>query len=285
METLVIDIGGTKTNVSFVDQSGSGIEILSSEIFPTPLKPEQAIRQIQSICEKNRKNPPFMSLSLPGVWDESGVLIESFFLTNWLEYPFIETLARALNIQNYTWETDVICAAIGEYNVLEMTNSKSMLYLNLGTGIGAALIKDGKPFRSGSALTLRMQKLILPIQDEFYSGIELISGGTLLEISGYDSIERLYGDCKIAKVEALDIISRAQIQLSAWIINLFYLFAPDSIILGGGLTYDWGVLAEGAIDIVNEELESKLLILPSKLKEMASIYGAYINLLNEKSIK
>lgn len=284
-EALVIDVGGTKTNVSFVNQTGSEIKILSSDIFPTPLKSEEAINQIKSACEKNYKNPSLMSLSLPGVWNEKGILLESFFLSNWLEYPFIETLAKVLKIQNYLWETDVICAAIGEYSVLEMSHSKSMLYINLGTGIGAALIKDGKPFKSSSALTLRMQKLILPFHNEFYSGVELISGGTLLETSQYDSIERLYKDHKIATVEAVDIISRAQVQLSAWIMNLFYLFAPDVIVLGGGLTYDWEVLAEGAVDIVNEELKNKLLILPSKLKEMAPIYGAYINLHSKKPIK
>ncbi len=277
-KVLVIDVGGTKTNVSLVKSSNSKIEILSSEIFLTQLKPDLAISQIESICRKKNIQVDSLSLSLPGLWDKMGVLKESFFLSSWLEYPFVANLAKALNVKNCIWETDVICGALGEASVVqETTEQKSILYINLGTGVGAALIKDGKPFKSNSALTLRMQKLVLPYQDELYCGVELISGGTLLEISKYDSIERLYKDYKMGNVEAIDIMSKAQAQLSAWIINLFYLFAPDSIILGGGLTYDWEVLAEGAVEITNEELDNQVAILPSKLKEMAPIHGAYIN--------
>lgn len=278
-EVLVVDIGGTKTNLSLVKSENSKIEILSSEIFLTQLKPDLAISQIESVCKKKNIAANALSLSLPGLWDKDGILKESFFLADWIDYPFVSNLAKALNVKNYIWETDVICGALGEASVIdEITNQKSMLYMNLGTGAGAALIKNGKPFKSDSALTLRMQKLVLPYQDELYCGVELISGGTLLEISKYDSIERLYKDYKSGNVEAIDMLSKAQTQLSAWIINLFYLFAPNTIVLGGGLTYDWEVLAEGAVDIANEELEEQpVVILPSKLKEMAPIHGAYIN--------
>ena len=122
-----------------------------------------------------------------------------------------------------------------------------------------------------------MQKLVLPFQDELYSAVDLISGGSLQHTSGYESIETLFSDYKKGEVNAVDILMRAQVQLSAWIINLFYLFGPDVIVLNGGLTYDWDVLAEGAVDLAQEELGDEVQILPSKLKELAPVYGAYVN--------
>ena len=277
-EILVIDIGGTKTNVSFIGLNSSKIAILSSDIFPTSSNPENTISQISNIYASKEKTVNQMSLSLPGKWNVEGVLKESFFLHDWLEYPFIENLANELKIKNYVWETDVICGALGEYNFsMETYHGKSLLYINLGTGIGAALIKDGKPFKSKDKLTLRMQKLVFPFQDELYAGVDLISGGNLLRVASYPTVEELYRDYKSSKVEAVDIISSSQNQLAAWIINLFYLFAPDLIILNGGLTYDWEVLAEEAVDIANEELEDQVQILPSQLKEQAPVYGAYFN--------
>ena len=274
-EVLAIDIGGTKTNVSFVKTEDLDIKVLNSEIFPTQKNPEIQIQKISSIYDLNSGSVDCLSLSLPGLWDANGVLQESFFLHEWLNYPFIAQLKDELRIKKCIWETDVICAALGEYHALDEYDS--MLYINLGTGIGAALIVDGKPYKMNSKLTLRMQKLVLPFQDELFSGVDLISGGLSTQLSGYPSIEALFNDYKLASVEALDFILKAQYQLAGWLINLFYLFSPDVIVLGGGLTNDWEVLAQGAIDIAYEELEGQVQILPSKLRENAPIFGAYIN--------
>ena len=273
-ETLVIDIGGTKTNVSFVTLDDSKIKALSSDIFSTNLSPDLQIQKISSLYLEKSKQLASMSLSLPGLWDKDGVLWKSTNLKNWIGYPFIKNLAKALNIKNSAWETDVICGALGEYH---FQAEQSLLYINLGTGIGAALIKDGKPFKSNSKLTLRMQKLLFPFEDELIPGTDLISGARLIKGTQYNSVEKLFTDYKTGKIESFEIISKAQLQLASWLINLFYLFAPDIIILNGGLTYDWEVLCEEAVDIANEELNDQVKILPSKLKEMAPIYGAYLN--------
>lgn len=283
-ETLIIDIGGTKTNVSFVAASNSGIKILSSDIFPTHSNPDLQIQKITSIYLEKLKKTSQMSLSLPGLWDKNGVLLESFNLKNWIGYPFIKNLVNALNIKNHTWETDVICGALGEYSVQSETcKGMSLLYLNMGTGIGAAFIKNGKPFTSDSkdmpwhVPTLRMQKLFLSDGNELVPATDLLSGGSLLKETNFDSIEKLFENYKSGDAETFEIITKAQLQLAAWLINLFYLFAPDVIVLNGGLTYDWEVICEEAIDIANEELKEQIKILPSKLKEMAPIYGAYLN--------
>ena len=279
-EVLIIDIGGTKTNVSFVTSSNSEIKVLSSDTFPTSSSPDLQIQKILSLYLEKSKKLSQMSLSLPGLWDENGVLTENFNLKDWIGYPFIKNLVNALNIKDYTWETDVICGALGEYH---FQTEKSLLYINLGTGIGAAFIKDGKPFKSNSKPTIRMQKLLLPSEGELISAVDLMSGSSLLKDTPYNSVEKLYSEYKGGNVEAFEIISKAQLQLASWLINLFYLFAPDTIVLNGGLTYDWEVICEEAIDIANEELNDQVKIVPSKLKEMAPIYGAYLNYCREKS--
>ena len=283
-EVLVVDVGGTKTNVSFVTSSNSEIKILNSDIFPTNLNPDLQIQKISSVYSEKSKKLLNMSLSLPGLWDKNGVLLESCNLKDWIGYSFIKNLANTLNIKDYIWETDVICGALGEYHAQpETCHGMSLLYINLGTGIGAAFIKDGKPFKSGMpwhALTMRMQKLLIPDQDELIPAVDLISGSSILKDTLYNSVEKLFADYKSGKVESFEIISKAQLQLAAWLINLFYLFAPDVIVLNGGLTYDWEVICEEAVDIAHEELNGQVQILPSRLKEMAPTYGAYLNCKN-----
>ena len=277
-EVLVIDIGGTKINTALVVGSESGIKIISSEKFLTPSNPEHAIQKIESFVSGNQ-NISSMSLSLPGLWDENGILRETYFLDAWLNYPFIKNLAMSLGIKHFVWESDVISAAMGEYYSLQKSQSPQiMLYINIGTGIGAALIREGKPYKSKSNLTLRMQKLVFPLEEEIYSAVDLICGGTLREISGYESIYALYDAYRLGDIEAIDIISKAQFQLGAWLINMFYLFAPDIVVIGGGLTNDWEILAEGAVDVASEELGDSVQIIPSTLNDLAPIYGAYLNL-------
>ena len=277
---LVIDVGGTKTNVSIVSsltQNVKDIKINSSKLFPTPSNPEYFIQKVLSLPDIGLINSEIISLSLPGKWSNEGILKESFYLHEWLNYPLIENFKKELKVKKCIWETDVICGALGEYYASGIEHDKSMLYINLGTGIGAAFIKDGKPFKSDFALTLRLQKLVFPYNEELYSGVDLISGGALLTVSEYDSVKVLFENYKKGEVGAMDIISKAQIQLASWIINLFYLFAPDLIVLNGGLTNDWEVLCEEAIELANEELENQVKIIQGKLKENAPIYGAFLN--------
>ena len=155
-ELLVIDIGGTKTNISYVKNSNPNIEILSSQIIPTNPKPEELIKHIASIYKNNTER---MSLSLPGKWDKNGILQKSYNLPGWINYPFITNLKKELNIKNCVRESDVICGALGEWHMEK--HNKPLLYINLGTGVSAAFInKDGQPFKREKG------GLLVPTQEE-----------------------------------------------------------------------------------------------------------------------
>jgi predicted NBD/HSP70 family sugar kinase len=282
MNSLLIDIGGTKTNICLAkEDSHKNIELVSSEIISTTSNPEHIIQKILSICQNSKIKIENASLSLPGKWSKEGVLEESINLKEWIGYPFIESLKQELGIENIIWESDVICGGLGEYNEIAKIREEkdfSLLYLNLGTGFGASFIKNGKPFKSNKGLTLRMHKMVLPYGDEIYSSVDFLSGNSITQDTPYKSTEELFVDYKNGNIEAIDLISKAQTQLAAWLINLNYLLSPDLIVLNGGLTYDFEVICEEAIDLANEDLENQIKIIPSQLKEMATIYGAFTNI-------
>lgn len=273
--TFVVDIGGTKTSCSVLNKNDDGLKLLNNETFLTFPNPDLQIQRILEVANAN-KDIDSLSLSLPGKWDKNGVLKESCFLHDWLEYPFVNELKKQINLQKVSFETDVICGGLGEY-FYGGHNVSSLLYINLGTGIGASFIQNGIPFKSDFAPTLRLQKLVLPIDEELYSAVEYISGGLLQSVSGFESVEALFDAYLKADIEAIDIISRAQTQLASILINLFYIFAPEVIVLNGGLTYQWDIICEGAIDIASEELGNAARIIPSKLRDFAPVYGAFHN--------
>lgn len=277
-EAFVVDIGGTKTTAALVDKINSDIKVLNKTSFSTLSNPVDEIKKINEIY-LTCKNIDCLALSLPGKWNSEGVLNESYFLKHWIDYPFVKNLVSSIGIKKYIFETDVICGALGEYHS-RGCKDKSMLYLNLGTGIGAAYIdQNGQPFKPLKSPGLRLQKLVYPYDDELFPAVDLISGGMLGEISGFQSVEILFDEYKNGDVKAIDVISKSQLQLASWLINLFYLFAPDLIVLNGGLVQDFEVIAEEAIDIAKEEISDEIEILPSLLNDLAPVYGAYVNLI------
>lgn len=280
-ELLAIDIGGSKTTVALLDQSGEEIQLISKNTFKTCLKPDHQIQTLLDTVNSLAKKSKFLTLSLPGVWDEKGALKESFNLPGWINYPFISMLVSGLQIEKVFWETDVICGALGDYYAFNKDeNISSILYMNLGTGIGASYLKDGIPFKSNKKNTIRLQKLVVPIDDELHDAVDLISGNGLVKASNIESVETIFKNYRNGNVETVELISMAQTQLAACLINLFYIFSPEVIVLSGGLTNEWDVLAGGAIEIAKEELHEQVKILPSKLKDSAPIYGAGINFKN-----
>ncbi len=279
MKALIVDIGGTKTSFSILEQKESKPIIINSEIIQTTSNPEHTIQKISSFYSSSKETADFISLSLPGKWSNEGRLIESVNLKNWADYPFLEKLKSETKIKNSRVETDVICGGLGEY-FYNYSTYGSLLYINLGTGTGASFIQEGKPFKSKKDLTLRLHKMALPYENEILSATDLLNGNSLIQDTPYKSTIELFNQYKEANIEVIDIVSKAQTQLACWIINLYYLFAPEVIVLNGGLTYDFEVLCEESIDIANEELNGKVKIIPSTLKEMAPIYGAFYNIKN-----
>lgn len=279
MKALIVDIGGTKTSFSILEQKESKPIIINSEIIQTTSNPEHTIQKISSFYSSSKETADFISLSLPGKWSNEGRLIESVNLKNWADYPFLEKLKSETKIKNSRVETDVICGGLGEY-FYNYSTYGSLLYINLGTGTGASFIQEGKPFKSKKDLTLRLHKMALPYENEILSATDLLNGNSLIQDTPYKSTIELFNQYKEANIEVIDIVSKAQTQLACWIINLYYLFAPEVIVLNGGLTYDFEVLCEESIDIANEELNGKVKIIPSTLKEMAPVYGAFYNIKN-----
>lgn len=282
-EILIVDIGGTKTTVSILAVQNNIPKVIFSEKFATLSSPVEEIKTIVSTVQKSNTKSKDLSLSLPGLWDSNGILRESNNLKKWIDFPFVNELKNTLFLKSCVFETDVICGGLGEYAFgFQDKFNGSLIYLNLGTGIGSSFIVDGKPFKSKRGNTLRLQKLLMQNGEELVSAIEYISGNSLKDISDsrFESVESLFENYLMADPMAIDIISKSQLQLAALIVNLFYIFTPDCFVLNGGLTNNWDVLCDGAIDIVHEVLGSAIEIKKSKLGETAPIYGAYINFYN-----
>ncbi len=88
-----------------------------------------------------------IGMCAPGPLDHTtGVLIYPPNLTGWRDVPFAQMMRERLGLP-VSLEHDAKASALGEYHFGSGRGAKSMALIIIGTGIGAAMIVDGKLYR------------------------------------------------------------------------------------------------------------------------------------------
>ncbi len=147
-----IDLGATKTALGLIDSAN---RILTSRRIPTNALdgPQAAVERItQTIAELQVALPvdqriEAVGICSPGPLDhQTGMILDPPNLTGWRNVPFRQMLADRLNLP-VVLEHDAKAAALGEFHYGAGRAEQNMVYIVVGTGVGAAFIVDGKLLR------------------------------------------------------------------------------------------------------------------------------------------
>ena len=145
-----IDVGGTKIAASLVDPQGN---ILWSARRPTDLSgPDatldsvaDAVKELIAANQIERETIEAIGLGIPGLVDaENGIGIASVNL-GWKNVAVRAGLEARLGIRCVI-DNDVRTGALGELHFGAARGLKNLVYLNVGTGISAVILFDGKFF-------------------------------------------------------------------------------------------------------------------------------------------
>jgi glucokinase len=144
-----IDLGATKIALGLINPDN---QIVARDRFPTaPLDgPEAAVARMGAAVDRLRGMVPpdgrvaGVGICTPGPLDQdAGVLIEPPNLTGWRNVPLRDMLADCVGLP-VRMEHDAKASGLGEFYYGAGQGSSSMVYIVVGTGVGAALIIDGK---------------------------------------------------------------------------------------------------------------------------------------------
>ncbi len=150
--SLAIDLGGTNIGAGVVSETGKLIHkvsvpvVNSSNIEKLLLEVAQAARLAAAEAEIELRDIAFLGVGVPGICrNEKGPVI---FAPNihWKEIDAAAVLEKELGLPVFLGN-DADCAAIGEYRYGIGSQYSSMLMLTLGTGVGGAVIYDGRLFK------------------------------------------------------------------------------------------------------------------------------------------
>ena len=142
-----VDIGGTKTAVLV---SAGAPSVLDRIEFPTkPTKgPEPALRLIKAgigdLIAKHRLKPTAIGVSCGGPLDHTGGIIQAPpNLPTWEDVPIKAIIEGEFGVTCRV-ENDANAGAVAEHRFGAGRGCQNMIFLTMGTGLGAGIIIDGK---------------------------------------------------------------------------------------------------------------------------------------------
>lgn len=150
MQVLGIDIGGTTLKAGIVDFQGniSGkSNILVSELRNGNVI-DKMIEWMASIQEKYEANS--LGFAFPGLLSRSKTAIWEILTLPEIEGgSFIERLGRAFPEKKMYFANDANAAAWGTFKFCKEVETDTFGYITVGTGIGSALVLNGKIYEGG----------------------------------------------------------------------------------------------------------------------------------------
>lgn len=141
---LVVDIGGSRMRLMLAE-GGPWREVPTGRDF----RPQDAVRQIQELADVWRFDR--IAIGCPGPVRAERVVAPPLHLgPGWVGFDFAAALGRPVRLVN-----DALLQAMGAWR------GGRMLYLGLGTGLGAALVAEGV------AVSLELGQLLWPAGGTF----------------------------------------------------------------------------------------------------------------------
>jgi len=148
-----VDIGGTNLRLALADMAGTIVARWST----TTAGSSSADAVVDLICSGvedllQQTSVPRSALKAiaagaPGITDvDAGVVIATSYLLGWQDVSLRDLLESALGIPALV-DNDVNLGALGEGWAGAAKGTGDFVFIAIGTGIGAGIILDGRPFR------------------------------------------------------------------------------------------------------------------------------------------
>lgn len=239
---ISFDVGGTDIKYAILNETG---EILEKSSYKSPNNLNKFIDEMVTITNNCTHKLEGIALSLPGAVDIITGTIGGSSALRYIHGPnFKEILKKETNL-NVEMDNDANCAALAESWLGIAKDKKDILFIVIGTGVGGAIIKDGKIHRGINLHGGEFGYMLSDIVD----GKTLTLSHTGSTGSLVKRVEKKLDYPKgslnglkvfqLAEIEnpiAIEEINYFYRKLAEAIYNLQYSFDPEMIVLGGTIS-------------------------------------------------
>jgi glucokinase len=310
LPVVAVDLGGTKIALGVVSRQ---YRVLAREHYPTPAETgvDSVIQRIISAIGQITASANIISSQLGGISvaaagaidSRRGIITLSPNLSGWRDIPLGSIIEDRLGIR--TWLlNDANAAALGEHYLGAGRGVDSLIYLAIGTGIGGAIIIDGKLYTGACGGAGEIGHMTI---DTNGPRCECGNVGCLEQLAAGKAIareakERLGSGERSTLTEAVagkvenitakevavaaqkgdplagEVINSAATYLGIGMVNLVNIFNPEMIVVGGGVAKMGDLLLKPARQVVMErafpESVAAVRIVTTELGDDAGLLGA-----------
>jgi glucokinase len=236
---------------------------------------------------------------------DRGTVKDSFQVPGWTDFPLAEWIREQLGVQDVVIQNDADTAGLAEARLGAGVGHSPLLYLTIGSGIGGALILDGRIYRGRGLGAVEIGHTEVP--DETAPGstreLEQVASGwgisrqarehARLSHGPWIVLDRAQGDPAAITAElvaaaaregdpaAIAILGRAHRALAFALRQAIALLGPRRIVLGGGVSFlgeaQWfepvrKLVATSVFAPFRESYD----IVPATLGEAVVVHGAIV---------
>jgi glucokinase len=283
-QVIGVDLGGSAIKLGRFDRQGACLQSLTIAT-PQPASPQAVLQAIVAAIAQidPEQKSEAIGVGTPGPADAAGRIARvAINLVGWQDIPLADWLEAATG-KPTVLANDANCAGLGEYWLGAGKQFQDVVVLTLGTGVGGAVILNGKLFvgRDGAGGELGLITLN-PDGPDCNSG----NAGSLEQYTSVRAIRRRTGlephelgdRAEAGDAEAIAFWQAYGRDLGAGLASLIYILTPEAVIIGGGISAS----AKFFFPAVQSEIDRRVLpssraglqLLPAELGNQAGIVGA-----------
>lgn len=236
---LGVDIGGTGVRAARVDGAR-----VTTDVHRAELEHRSVDEVVQAVAGlHDRLGGSRVGVGVPGFVTPHGVVVASPNFPTWNAVPLAELLAEATGVPASVGN-DANLAALGVWRA--RGGHEDLILLTLGTGVGGAVILDGRPLtgRGGTAAELGH----IHVGGDRVCGcggrgcLEMWCGTVGLIAAARERGREVQAGAEVVDAAAagdgwaLEVFEEAAIHLGKGLVTLVNTFAPEVVVIGGGLT-------------------------------------------------
>lgn len=293
---IAIDLGGTKLKVAIVSDIGKILEFIETQTEAEKGK-DFVIEKIKNLISQLLKKAKNQNLQIsgigvgaPGPLDiKTGEIINPPNLPGWKDVPLGKILNQEFNLP-VKIDNDTNCALLGEVWKGAAKNCQNAIMLTLGTGVGGAILIDGKLYRGSHGIAGELGHITINKNGprcgcDDKGCLEVYTSAKRLEQHAqklglkFKNARDIFLIAAKENPQAKKLVSELVENLAVGLANLIDIFDPEIIILGGDLIKSSDLFLE---DLENQIIKKacnpsakKIKIIPSKLGDKsAGILGA-----------
>ena len=293
MYYIVFDIGGTSIKYSIMN---SDSEFIESDSIITPRQGEGKTQEILVDIINDYKfkyDLKGVAMSVPGGIDDDGYIHFMGQVID-LQDMYLNKYIKGHTGLNCVYDNDVNCVAMAEKSMGNAVDNKNFVCITIGTGIGGGIFINNQLYRGHRGMA---GEFGINILEHRLSQLEDIPMRTFSRLgSTYNLIDRVnklkntnldgIGVFELAKEdkEVQDLIEDLYFSLAVGIYNIVYSFAPEKVLLGGGVSSREDLIENinKYLKLLNPEILNMVTIGTCKFQNDSGKIGALYKYLNTK---